>query len=428
LGIDISCSQHARHADKWHDTWVARFLFIVLPLPSHITPAVAIGQALAAGGHDVVWCGPESDLRPLVGPDVTVYPTGKRSYRPLRGPGLGSRMAAVQELWTTYIMPCNRFIKAAAERAVAECGPDVVITDQYALTGALAASRHGVAWASLHVGMLELTPPRRELPGLEEWVSSQLAQVWAMDGLPADGGIDLRFSPYLVIALTSAPLIGDAPVPEQCVLVGPPIGRRLSEPGFPWDFLDPGRRHVLVTVGTIVEHLAGDFYARMAAALGPMADRLQAVFVAPEGVVADPPPNVLVARRVPMLDLMPRLDAVVCHAGTGTVNEALIHGVPLIVAPIQSDQLTTAEQVARTGSGIEVSFAEATPAELAAAVTAVLDEPGYHVHARRVGDSLVAAGGASAAAQRLAALAAEHAPRERGRRRDGPARGAARRR
>jgi zeaxanthin glucosyltransferase len=387
--------------NAWHDTDVARFMFVMLPLASHVLPALAVGQALADSGHDVAWCGPESDLRPLVGPEVAVYPTGKRAYRELSPSG----MAGVRQLWEGYILPFNRFILGTADRAVAAHQPDVVLVDQYALAGALAAYRHGVRWATLCTGMMELTPPTWEFPGLQDWVRSQLARAWAMAGLPADEGIDLRFSPYLVIALSSAELIGGTPLPQQCVLVGPALGRRPADPGFPWDFLDPGRRHVLVTVGTLSEHLAGGFYARAMAALGPMADRLQAVFVAPADMVPDPPPHVLVAGRVPMLDLMPRLDAVMCHSGTGTVGEALIHGVPLVAAPIQHEQLAVARQVARAGAGIEVSFPAATPAELAVAVTAILDEPGYRVHARRIGDSLAAAGGASAAAAHLAALA-----------------------
>jgi zeaxanthin glucosyltransferase len=381
---------------------VARFLFVMLPISSHIVPALAIGQALAADGHDVAWCGAESDLRPLVGPDVTVYPTGKRSYRPNPGPG----MEAIRKLWSGYMMPFNRFILEAADRAVTEHRPDVAVVDQYALAGALAAYRHGVRWASLCTGLLELTPPTWELPGLPDLVRSHLARAWEMAGLPAAEGIDLRFSPDLVIALSCPSLVGGARLPEQCVLVGPAIGRRPADPGFPWGFLDPGRRHLLITVGTVFEHLAAGFYARMIAALEPMADRPQAVIIAPGDMVPDPPPHVLVARRVPVLELMPRLDAVVCHGGTGTVNEALVHGLPLVAAPIQGEQYWVARQLERAGAGIEVSFPAATPAQLTAAVTAVLDEPRYRVQARRIGEELTAAGGASAAAAHLGALAA----------------------
>ena len=106
-----------------------------------------------------------------------------------------------------------------------------------------------------------------------------------------------------------------------------------------------------------------------------------------------------------MLELMPRLDAVVCQAGQSTVNEALFHGVPMVVAPIRLGELVVAEQVTRAGAGIEVSFSQAEPATLTTAVAAVLDEPGYRESARRIGDEFRAAGGTAAAAAHLIALA-----------------------
>ncbi len=384
-----------------HDDGVARFLVVPVPVVARLWPAVAIGDALAAQGHDVAWCGPESDLRPLVGPDMTVFPTGKRSYRAFREVG----MAAVRELWDEYVIPLNRFIQGPVDRAVAEYQPDVVVADQYALAGALAADKHGVRWATLCAGILELTPPAGD-PGLQEWVRSKLARARELAGQPADNGLDLRFSPYLVVATTTHALTGTAPMPEQCVLVGAALGPRRTDPSFSWDWWEPGRQHVLVTAGTLSDHLVHDFVARMMAALEPMASRVQAVLNTPADVIPDPPPNVLVAPRVPMLDLMARLDAVVCSGGQSTVNEALARGVPLVVAPIRLGELAVAEQVTRAGAGIAVSFSAATPAQLAAAVTAVLDEPGYRAHARRIGEEFSAAGGTDAAAAHLVALAA----------------------
>ena len=380
---------------------VARFLVVIVPLVARVWPAVAIADALAAMGHEVAMCGPESDLRPLVGPDVTLYPTGKRSYRELREVG----MAAVRELWDQYVLPLNRFIQEPVDRAVARYRPDVVLADQYALAGALAAHKRGMRWATLASGVLELTPPAR-LPGVRELVDSKLAAVRQAAGLPAGDDLDPLFSPYLVIATTATALTGPAPMPERCVLIGAALGSRRTDPGFDWDWWDPGRRHVLVTVGTTLSaHLVRGFPARMTAALRPMGSKVQAVLNAAAAAVPDPPPHVLVAPRVPMLDLMPRLDAVVCQAGQSTVNEALVHGVPLIVAPARLGELATAEQVTRAGAGIEVSLPDATPAQLAAALTAVLDEPGYRARARRIGQELAAAGGAATAAAHLVALA-----------------------
>jgi zeaxanthin glucosyltransferase len=384
--------------NAWHSTQVARFLFVVLPLPSHFHAALAVGQALTVGGHQVAWCGPESDLRAFVGPDAVVYPTGKRYYREYAESG----MAALRVLWTGYLVPFNRFILGPVEQAVAAYRPDVLVADQYALAGALVADRSGLCWASLCLSTLELTPPA-EPTELAGFVATQLEKIRGWRAGADD--LDLRFSPYLNIALTTAVLTGSALLPAHTVLVGPALGARPTDPDFAWPDWDPTRQHLLVTVGTLSDHVAADFYRRMVVALEPLAGRVQAVFVAPADAVVDAPAHILVRDRVPMLDLLSRLDAVVCHAGMGTVTEALAHGVPLVLAPIRHDQPVVAGQVVAAGAGIAVSFADATPVDLTAAVTAVLDEPRYRDQARRVGDSFAAAGGAPAAAVRLAALA-----------------------
>jgi zeaxanthin glucosyltransferase len=390
---------------------VARFLFIVVPVVARLWPAVAIGDALAAGGHDVAWCGPERDLRPLVGPDVTIYPTGKRSYRAFHEVG----MAAVRELWDEYVLPLNRFIQGPVDRAVAEYQPDVVFADQYALAGAAAAHRHGVRWATLCAGVLELTPPAED-PGLQDWVRSRLAQASQNAGLPTDDGLDLRFSPDLVIATTTQALTGSTPMPEHFVLVGAALGPRRTDPGFRWDWWDPDKRHVLVTAGTLSDHLVPDFLARMLVAFGPLAASAQAVFNTAAEAVPNAPAHVLVAPRLPMLELMSRVDAVVCSGGQSTVNEALVHGAPLVIAPIRLGELAVADQVTRAGAGVTVSFSQASPAQLSAAVSAVLDEPAYRERAREIAAEYSAAGGTSAAAEHLAALAArrQRAPRSAG--------------
>jgi zeaxanthin glucosyltransferase len=375
-----------------HDECVARFLFVIVPVVARVWPAVAIADSLAARGHEVAWCGPEGDLRPVVGPDMKIYPTGKRSYREFHEVG----MAAVRELWDEYLIPLNRFIKGPVDSAVAEFQPDVVFADQYALVGAMAARKHGIRWATLCAGILELTPTA---DGLQEFVNSRVARVQKEDN------VNLLFSPDLVIATTSRALTGTVPIPQQCVLIGAALGSRRTDQGFDWDWWDPGRRHVLVTVGTLSSHLTQDFLKRMMVALEPMGSKVQAVINAAADAVPDPPPHVLVAPRVPMLELMPRLDAVVCQAGQSTVNEALFHGVPLVVAPIRLGELAVARQVTLAAAGIEVSYADATPHQLSEALTAVLDEPDYLSRASRISEEFVKAGGTHAAADHLIALA-----------------------
>jgi UDP:flavonoid glycosyltransferase YjiC (YdhE family) len=380
---------------------VARFLLVVLPLTGHLNAALAVGRAIEAAGHELAWCGPEPDLAPLVGPDATIYPTGKRYYRRYQSTGL----TAARALWDGFLMPFNRFILQPVRDALADYRPDVVLVDQYALAGAAAAEQAGLCWATLCTGAMELTPPDWELPGHRAWVAERLDRIAGWAGLIPDPALDLRFSPHLVLALTGAALVGDAPLPARCVLVGPALGERPDDPDFDWQGWDSGRRQLLVTVGTSSEHLAADLYRRVLDGMRPLADRVQPVLIGSSELVPELPDFALLAERLPMLAVLPRTAAVLCHAGMGTVTEALAFGVPLVLAPMRHDQPAVARQVVAAGAGRLVSFADASPAQLADAVTAVLDQPGYRAAAERIAAEFAAAGGATRAAAELIRLA-----------------------
>lgn len=162
---------------------------------------------------------------------------------------------------------------------------------------------------------------------------------------------------------------------------------------------------MLVTVGTVAIDISDDFYARAVEALQPVADRVQGIMVTLPAALPDPPENIIVTERVPLLTLLPRLDVVVCHAGLSTVGETLAHGVPLVVAPVGRDQPITAAQVEAAGAGVRVKYGRVRPDQLRAAIMTVLGDPAYRAAAARLRDSFTAAGGAPAAAQRLEQLA-----------------------
>jgi zeaxanthin glucosyltransferase len=383
---------------------MSRYLFVVPPLAGHVYPAAAVAQALTARGHHAAWVGSQARLRPMIGPDATIYPTGMRPHRGQADTG----MAAIKSLWEGFVVPFARFTGPAVEQAVEAYRPDVMAVDQHALAGAVAAGRHGLPWATMSASTMELARPFRDLPKIDAWIRGQQELVRAAAGLPPDPDSDLRFSPYLVLAFTSPALTGDLPFPGHFALIGPALAARPAGPPFPWDRLDPARRHILVTVGTLAADIArgaAEFYVRAVEALRPLGDRLQAIVIAPAEALPDAPEHVIVVPRLPVLELMPHLDAVVSHGGLNIVGEALAHGVPLVIAPIRHDQPINAAQVAAAGAGIRVSFRRVSPEQLRAAVLTVLDDPAYRAAAGRVRESFAAAGGAQAAAGLLERLA-----------------------
>jgi MGT family glycosyltransferase len=232
----------------------------------------------------------------------------------------------------------------------------------------------------------------------------------------ADAAVgDLRFSDRLILAFTTEVLMGSAAgaVPPSTAFVGPAFGARPPGGPFPWSWLDEGAATVLVSLGTVNADAGSRFFAAVIEALDGFrvaapggGDRpVQAVLVADPDEFGPLPPNVLVRASVPQLELLPHLEAVLCHAGNNTVCESLAHGLPLVLAPIRDDQPIVAEQVVAAGAGERVRFGRVRAADLRRVLTEVLVEPSYRLAAGRVRDSFAAAGGAIEAATLLEKVA-----------------------
>jgi MGT family glycosyltransferase len=189
------------------------------------------------------------------------------------------------------------------------------------------------------------------------------------------------------------------------VFAGPALTVRPDRVPFHWEWLDRGRQHVLVSLGTLNQASGERFFRTAVDALAPLGGQLQAIIVAPPQLHVGVPPHILFAGQVPQLALLPHLSAVVSHGGHNTVSEALAHGLPLVIAPIRDDQPVIAKLVADAGAGVLVRFDQVQAAQLRDAVRAVLGDPRYAAAARRVRDSFIAAGGAATAADHLERLA-----------------------
>jgi UDP:flavonoid glycosyltransferase YjiC (YdhE family) len=415
---------------------VSRFLFVVPPLTGHVNPTVAVGAELAGRGHQVAWAGHRGMLEALLEDDARIFPviddalTGRLTderehWLALRG------AAALKFFWADFLIPLASGMLPPTAGAIARFAPDVVIADQQALAGAAAARRAGVTWATSATTPGELAGSLSAMPKVEEWASGLLTAFQRDNGI-ADP-VDLRFSDQLVLAYTTPALFGDtAGFGGQYVFTGPALGVRQEQAAFPWDWLDPDRARLLVSLGTINGPAGQRFFRTVVDALADLGGELQAVIAAPRpglasgcadevegpggdgtaggGALAVPahdrevPPHILFAGHVPQLALLPRMSAVVSHGGHNTVCESLAHGLPLVVTPIRDDQPLVAQQVAGAGAGIRLRFGRLRAAELRDAVRSVLGDPSYRAAAGRVRDSFTAAGGAEAAADHLEKL------------------------
>lgn len=389
---------------------MARFLFVVPPFAGHVNPTVAVAAELGDRGHEVAWTGlpgsveallPEgSCFLPATSPEVAAYVADASDRRPdVRG------AAAFKFLQEEVLLPLAAAMVDGVDAAVDEFRPDVLVVDQQALAGAVVARRRGLRWATSATTSGELVDPLAGLPLVAAAMHEARVALQARFGVPAEVAEqgDLRISPHLVVAYTTEALVGDVVVDAPVAFVGPSTLGRPEADDFPWDELDGDRPKVLVSLGTLNAEAGERFFSVAAEAFRDQP--WQAVFVAPDELVPDPPPNVIVRGRVPQLALLARMDAVVSHAGHNTVCESLASGLPLVVAPIRDDQPVVADQVVRAGAGVRVKFNRVRAADLRSAIDEALTSPELRSAAQRISASFADAGGAAAAADALVDLA-----------------------
>jgi MGT family glycosyltransferase len=191
-----------------------------------------------------------------------------------------------------------------------------------------------------------------------------------------------------VLVLTSPSFDFSSPhIPANVHFVGP----QLDDPAWAaeaGDWRPPGEAPLVLVATSSIYQDQVDLLRRVATALGGLPVR----GVLTTGRAVDPaevpaPANVRVVRAAPHRAVLPEAAAVVTHAGHGTALKSLAAGVPLVCMPMGRDQKDNTVRVLRLGAGVRVSR-KAEPAEIAAAVRRVLDEPGYADAARRFAEVL----------------------------------------
>lgn len=359
----------------------------------HVFPAIALGKALAARGHEVV------------------IETWEERRQAVEGEGLG--FAAAEE----YRMfpppdPDSEEGQHAAEAALAllplleDFRPHAVVSDILTLAPTLAAERAGVPLATLipHIYpvvepgypffAIGLRPPRTRLGrsiwrfghdralrvGLEQGRQDLNVQRRRLDLPPIDrfhGGI----SPDLALVATYPQLEYPRRWPPGVEITGP-MTFELPHPDIE---LPPGD-DPLVLVAPSTAHDSDNHLVRTAlAALADEPVRVVATTnrVAPQRPIKVPA-NAVLVEWLSYSQLMPAASLVISHGGHGTVARALGAGTPVLVCPIIGDMSETAMRLAWAGAGLSLPWRLCRSAPLRWAARRLLHEPSFTAKAEEI--------------------------------------------
>jgi MGT family glycosyltransferase len=195
------------------------------------------------------------------------------------------------------------------------------------------------------------------------------------------------------------------------------IGPLLDQPGWskpwqaPWSAAS-SRPRALIACSTGAQGQR-DLMQRVIKAMGSV--EVDAVATTgPNLDIADlqAPKNVHLLHSAPHDAVMKEVSLVVTQGGHGTVNRALIHGLPLLVMPMGRDQGDNAARVEAKGAGLRLP-PSASEADIAVAASRLIREPQFRECARRLGDAVKADMAASALVSEMEAIVAKDAVRQR---------------
>jgi UDP:flavonoid glycosyltransferase YjiC (YdhE family) len=317
------------------------------PMEGVFAPFVPLGWALVAAGHEVlVATGPDLQARvaragfatATAGPSAMDGAiTAMADPTAAGGPGSdGAQFGGV--MFAGVIAPA----KLPALRRLAD-EVDLVVHPPVDVAGPLVAAERDLPSACYGFGQL----PVSELVAA---MAHYMAPLWEDAGLEPDRHAGIFRGPYLD---PCPPRLrderNDRPVTARAIRPEVPGDPKAGLPS--WAATLGARPVVYLSLGTVPffnqPHLFVTLLADLAEAdidlVVTVSDLNDPAALGPQ------PPNVHVERWLDLAAILPRCDAVVCHAGSGTTLAALATGLPLVLVPQGADQFTNATACERAG-------------------------------------------------------------------------------
>ena len=350
----------------------------------HLAPLLPLARAAREAGHDVAIAGSGGLVPQIEEAGFTAFATSPRPHHDPVATSQGRAPLKVMAARATEVEFADNFADRGARRMAAAVPdvirafePDLVLRDETDLGTTIATELLGVAVAShlvLAAGLLvrpELVVPR-------------LDAVRAEHGLAPDPALT-RLTSGLVLS-DAAPSFRS---PRSPLPLRPTYYRTADTPRAT---ARDGRPTAYVTLGTIFNSSSGDLFERILTGLG----HLDADVVATVGRGTDPadlgpqPAHVRVERFLPQADLLPDVDVVVSHGGSGSLMATLAHGLPSLLLPLGADQPHNAARARELGVAATLDATTATAEEIGARARAILEDETMRARCAAIADELAA--------------------------------------
>ena len=345
-----------------------RVVFAAIPAYGHLYPLMPLALACAEAGHDVVVATGEPFLERLPLPTWPSHPVENGidwafAETARRHPELeGYEVAIAMFSDVTAGMVAERLLTGLPGLA-----PDLVVFEVMNSGAGIAADILGIPAVAFSIGLWGAVPA--VIHGAAVRYQSDL---WARQGrTPPERPVLAR----ALVEPTPPSLRRTGDLPDDQVLSIRSVAYSESVGVVPgWLAAPRSRPRVYVTLGT-VSFGAVDVLRRAVTDLASL-DVDVLVAVGPDGdpaVLGPVGERVHVETFVSQAEVLPLVDVVVHHGGTGTVLGTLAAGLPQLLLPQGADQFYNASLLPEVGAGRALRNDEQQPGAIAAVVAAMLE-------------------------------------------------------
>lgn len=393
---------------------MAKFVFITIPLHSHVNPLLPVAQDLVARGEEVTFYLTASFKQAVeaTGARFREYDSEIEQINKAAaasGKPVGVPMYMLDE--SLHVIP------QILESVKAE-QPDCLVYETMCLSGRLLAEMLHIPAVnfrsmfafSKRLAQIFQANASQDREGLEMFQTS-MAKARALYNIKPFfiGSIFTHEESLNIVALPRAFQFDGDTFGERYRFIGSSIAPRKETVDFPFEQLQ-GQSVIYISHGTIYNNRP-DFFNLCFAALAntPWKVVMSIGHNVDRQKLATTPDNFIVRSYVPQLEILKRASICVTHGSMMTITEAFAEGVPLVVIPQStSDAPVNAWRVDELGLGIKLDEESLTAEALRKAITQVSNDPAYYARALEMKAEIQNAGGYKRAAELLQEFARLH--------------------
>jgi len=433
---------------------MSKLAFMCHPAVGHLNALLTIARQMASEGHAPRFLVPGMSapgfrLKPEILNDVFEVPAsveraGLKVVRLTPPPGMifhaillprthgHAEMRRAQALFTSGLLGLTHRVLRDLEKDPV----DAVVMDFAFLPAQFAAERLGIPFIPLYHSGLPFHGPGVPPFGSGLAIGTQgpvLQEAEARERVLSDllmrktGAVRRSLglsSPARTLRTPASPWLNLIPSHERieaprtglgrsCLYVGPcfSLRRGTAPEPFPYAWLEEQTFKVYLSLGTVFNGRPNVFRTLIQALDQP---GVQVVVSAgasyPALSSSVKSERVLVLRRVPQVDLLPRMDLVIGHGGNNSTNETLAAGKPLLVVPVGGEQHDNARRVEYLGVGRSLDFQTMTEGDVRLEIRLLREQPRFAERARELKQHLDRTDGTRVAAALIAYVAKHRAP------------------